>query len=133
MMPSLYAVLADVTLIAHAIFVVFVIGGQAAIIIGWRRGWGWTRRGVFRGVHLAAIGIVVVKTWLSVPCVLTVLEDALRERSGAEPYQQTFIGYWLGRLLYYSAPPWIFVLGYSLFAMLALAAFIAYPPTRSPR
>jgi hypothetical protein len=127
------AVLADVTLISHALFVAFVIGGQAAILIGWSSGWGWTRTLVFRGAHAAAIGVVVVKAWLEIPCVLTELENTLRERAGAAPYQQTFIGYWLGRLVYYSAPPWVFILAYSLFALLALATWVAYPPTRSPR
>lgn len=94
---------------------------------------GWTRRLVVRGAHAAAIGLVVVKTWLGIPCVLTVLENLLRERAGTEPYHQTFIGYWLGRLLFYSAPSWVFTLAYSLFALVALATWIAYPPVRSLR
>jgi hypothetical protein len=132
-MPTLYAGLADATLVSHALFVAFVIGGQAAVLIGWWRGWGWTRGAVFRYAHATAIGVVVIKAWLGIPCVLTVLENALRARAGAEPYRQTFIAYWLGRLLYYSAPPWVFTLAYSLFALLALAAWIAVPPGRLAR
>ncbi|MFZ5875870.1 MAG: DUF2784 domain-containing protein [Nitrospirota bacterium] len=132
-MPSLYAVLADLTLVAHALFVAFVIGGQAAVLIGWRRGWRWTRGALFRYAHAAAIGIVVVKAWAGIPCVLTVLENALRERAGAVPYQETFIAHWVGRLLFYSAPPWVFTLAYSLFALLVFATWVAYPPARSPR
>ncbi|HET8761566.1 MAG TPA: DUF2784 domain-containing protein [Nitrospiria bacterium] len=132
-MPTFYAVLADVTLITHALFVAFVICGQAAVLVGWVRDWRWPRRATFRGAHLVAIGGVVLKSWLGVPCVLTVLENALRARSGAAPYQETFIAHWVGRLLFYPAPPWVFTLAYSLFALLTLATLIAYPPTRSPR
>jgi hypothetical protein len=86
-MPNLYAVLADVTVTVHAAFVAFVVGAQVLILIGWPAGWGWTRRTAFRAVHVAAIGLVVLKTWLDVPCALTVLENALRTRSGFQPYE----------------------------------------------
>jgi hypothetical protein len=75
-MPSLYAVLADVTLVTHALFVAVVIGGQAAILIGWSSGWTWTRAPIVRAAHAA----VVVKAWLGIPCALTVLENVLRGR-----------------------------------------------------
>jgi hypothetical protein len=130
MTPRLASLLADITLGAHALFVAFVIGGQAGILIGWWRGWAWTRRPLFRTAHAAAIGIVAVKAWLGIPCVLTVLESWLRMRAGAAPYQQTFIGHWLGGLLFYDAPPWVFTVAYSLFAVLVLATWIAYPPRR---
>jgi hypothetical protein len=129
-MPNLYAVLADVTVTVHAAFVAFVIVGQMAILIGWIKGWGWTRHLVFRAAHLAAIGFVVLESWFDIPCSLTVLENALRARSGLQPYEQTFIGYWLERLLYYSAPSWVFTLIYTLLGALTLAVFFAYPPRR---
>ncbi|MEW6681507.1 MAG: DUF2784 domain-containing protein [Nitrospirota bacterium] len=130
MEPSDYAVLADVTLAVHAAFVAFVIGGQAAVLIGWLEGWRWTRGLAFRIAHLAAIGFVVVESWIDIPCSLTVLENALRVRAGAVAYEHGFIRDWLTRLLFYSAPWWVFTLVYTLFGGLVLTTFVVYPPRR---
>jgi hypothetical protein len=132
MTPHLASLLADATLAAHALFVAFVVGGQAGILIG-RRRWAWTRGPVFRYAHAGAIGVVVVKAWWGMPCALTVLESWLRTRAGTAAYHQTFIGHWLGRLVYYEAPSWAFTLAYSLFAVLVLATWIAVPPRRRVR
>jgi hypothetical protein len=45
----------------------------------------------------------------------------------------SFIGYWLGRLLYYDAPAWLFTAGYTAFSLLVIATFICYPPRRTLR
>jgi hypothetical protein len=111
--------------------VAFVIGGQAAIMIGWLTGWRWTRGLAFRAAHLAAIGFVVAESWFEIPCSLTVLENVLRARSGALAYEQGFIRDWLTRLLFYSGPSWVFTLVYTLFGGLVIATFIAYPPRRT--
>lgn len=107
-----------------------MIGGQAAVLIGWLKGWRWTRGLAFRIAHLAAIGFVVVESWFDIPCSLTVLENALRVRAGAVAYEHGFIRDWLTRLLFYSAPWWVFALVYTLFGGLVLATFVVYPPRR---
>jgi polyferredoxin len=132
-MPRFYAVTADLILVVHALFVLFVVGGQAAILAGWARGWRWTRSPVLRLAHLAAIGMVVAQAWLGEACPLTVWEDALRERAGQAGYGTSFIGYWLGRLLFYSAPAWVFTLIYSLFGLVVALTFLLYPPRRARR
>jgi len=110
--------------------VVFVLAGQAAILIGWLRGWRWTRGLAFRTGHLVGIGLVVAESWFDIPCSLTVLENTLRARSGALGYEHGFMRDWLTRLLFYSAPSWVFTLAYTLFGGVVLATFIAYPPRR---
>jgi hypothetical protein len=126
----MYSLLADVTAVVHAAFVAFVVGAQALVLIGWAAGWTWTRNAIFRTLHAAAIAIVVLKAWLDIPCALTVLENEFRARSGLQAYEQTFIGYWIGRLLYYEAPAWVFTMAYTLFGALVLATLLAYPPRR---
>ena len=121
--------LADATLLIHAAFVLFVVGGQCLILIGWARGWRWTRRLLFRLLHLGSIGFVVLEAWFGVPCPLTVLENELRLRAGGTAvYQVSFIGYWVGRLLYYDAPPWVFMTVYTAFSLLVVLTFVFYPP-----
>jgi polyferredoxin len=129
-----YAWLADAVLIAHGLFVLFVVGGQVLILLGWWRGWHWPRHFLFRVAHLAAIGFVVVESWIGLVCPLTALENWLRKPdTPADSYETSFIGYWVQRLLYYTAPEWVFALIYTLFALIVVASFLGYPPRRSTR
>jgi hypothetical protein len=129
-MANPYAFAADTVVTIHALFVAFVVVGQAAILIGWIKHWNWTRHLVFRVAHLAAIGFVVLESWFDIPCSLTLLENRFRVLAGAEPYEISFIGYWLDRLLFYTAPAWVFTLIYSLFGTLAVVTLLAYQPRR---
>ncbi|MEW6353004.1 MAG: DUF2784 domain-containing protein [Pseudomonadota bacterium] len=132
-MTTVYAILADVVLVTHAAFVLFVIAGQALILLGWSQGWNWTRNVPFRAAHLFAIGFVAVEAWLGRVCPLTVWETRLRELAGARGYETDFITYWVQRLLFYDFPEWVFTLAYSLFLLLVIITFIAYPPRRKIR
>jgi hypothetical protein len=107
--------LADAVLVVHAALVLFIVGGLAAIWVGAAFHWRWVRSRVFRGVHLAAIGIVALLALLGVACPLTVLEDALRHEAGST---QGFVQRWVGRLLYYELPAWVFTVAYVAFAAL---------------
>src|SRR5262249_29153747 len=111
----LYQVLADSVLTLHVAIVAFVIGGLVLVVVGNLCKWSWVNRLWFRAAHLAAIAIVVAESWLDITCPLTTLEMWLRERAGAATYRGNFIEYWLQRLLYYDAQPWVFVLAYTLF------------------
>ncbi|MBI3345523.1 MAG: DUF2784 domain-containing protein [Gammaproteobacteria bacterium] len=131
MSAQAYAWLADATVTLHASFVLFVMGGEIGILIGWLRNWRWARNPPFRISHLAAILFVILEAWLGVNCPLTVLENRLREMAGQAGYELSFIGYWLNRILFYSAPEWIFASIYSGFGLLVVVTFIAYPPRRT--
>jgi hypothetical protein len=125
--------LADAVLLLHLAIVVFVVGGLAAILIGHARGWGWVRGIAFRLAHLGAIGIVVGESWFGITCPLTTLESWLREQAGGATYQRGFIEHWVQRMLFYDAPPWVFVLAYSVFGALVVAAWWYVPPRRRRR
>lgn len=131
MNTHVYAWLADATVTLHASFVLFVMGGEIGILIGWLRNWRWARNPLFRISHLAAILFVILEAWLGVNCPLTVFENRLREMAGQAGYDLSFIGYWLNRILFYSAPEWIFASIYSGFGLLVVVTFIAYPPRRT--
>ncbi len=131
MNTHVYAWLADATVALHASFVLFVVGGQLLILLGWLGKWAWVRNPIFRISHLAAILFVVLEAWLGVNCPLTLLENRLRELAGQGVYELSFIGYWLNRILFYSAPEWVFTSLYSGFGLLVVVTFIIYPPRRS--
>ena len=119
--------LADAVLALHALVVAFIVGGFAAIWIGAALGWRWVREPRLRLAHLFAIGIVALLAFLDLPCPLTVLEDRLRHGTTGN---QGFIEYWLGRLIYYDFPPWVFTLAYALFALLVLCTWRFVPPRK---
>ncbi len=119
---------ADAILLLHVLFVGFVIVGLVLIIFGGLRGWYWVRNLWFRMSHLIAIGIVVVQSWFGVICPLTIWEMALRPQAEGTIYSGTFISYWLGRILYYQLPPWVFVVSYTVFGVLVVACWLWVRP-----
>jgi hypothetical protein len=122
--PRLYSLLADVVLVAHFLFVSFVVGGLLARLAGLAAGWAWVRSALFRRAHLGAVAIVVIQAWFGLICPLTRWESALRARAGQAPYDETFIQFWLHRALFYQAEPWVFTLVYTVFGAAVLAAWL---------
>ena len=123
---------ADLTLFAHAAFIVFVVAGQGLILAGWMLGWRWPRNRTFRLVHFGAIALVVLESWFGVMCPLTWLEFRLRAAAGSPLAADSFIGYWLQRLIFYDAPPWVFTALYTSFAAVVAVTLVFYPPNRRP-
>jgi len=125
-----YQLLANTVLVCHAALVAFVIGGLVATLAGGVLHWAWTRNLLFRALHLGAIGVVTGEAWAGIVCPLTTLEQWLRMRAGQVAYDGDFIAYWLTELLFFTAPPWVFVAAYSVFGMLVLCTWIWLPPRR---
>jgi len=123
-----YIIAADLILAAHVGVVLFVVGGQLLILLGGLRGWAWVRRRVLRLLHLVLIVYIAAQAWLGQLCPLTVWEQALRAHAGQRVYQESFVEYWLGRLLYIDAPWWMFVALYSGFALLVALSWWWVPP-----
>lgn len=121
---------ADAILVLHALFVVFVVGGQVLVLAGWARRWGWVRNPWFRFTHLALIAFIVIQTWLGELCPLTIWEGWLREAAGQSAYGQSFIQYWLGRLLFVNLPWWVFQLVYTAFGVVVAVSWVHFPPRR---
>ncbi|MEE4280509.1 MAG: DUF2784 domain-containing protein [Pseudomonadales bacterium] len=126
-MPGL---LADLILLLHAGIVAFVLLGQLAILVGWFRHWRWVRWFWLRLLHLGTIVFVIIQTWLGQLCPLTIWEQQLRTAAGEHMYAQSFIEYWLSRVLFYDLPWWVFVTAYTLFGALVLVTWWRLPPIR---
>lgn len=126
-----YLLAADLLLLGHVLFVGFVVFGLILIVIGKPLAWAWVRNPWFRITHLAAIGIVVLQSWFGIICPLTKWEMAFRERAGDAAYTGSFISHWLETLLYYNAPPWVFVVCYTAFGALVVVSWIWVPPRKA--
>lgn len=90
-MPELvWAVLADLVVVVHFLFVVFVVAGGLLALRNLR--WAWVH------LPLALWGFLVEAAgWI---CPLTPLEQHLRHLAGLAPYQGGFLAHYLLPVLY---------------------------------
>jgi hypothetical protein len=123
-----YRIFADIVLITHVAFVSFVVFGLILILCGGVFDWRWIRNPWFRTMHLAGIALVVFQVWLGIICPLTTLEMHLREKAGDSIYGGTFVAHWLRKLLFYQAPPWLFVFCYTVFGLAIVVSWIKFRP-----
>jgi len=118
--------LADLVLLAHFLFVLFVVASLPLVWVGAIANWRWVRHFGFRACHLGAILIVSVEALAGIWCPLTILEDALR----GQVADKSFIARWLHALLYYDLPAWMFTAAYLAFAVAIALTWWRIPPIR---
>ena len=118
--------LADLILVVHFAFVVFVVAALPLVWAGAALGWRWVRNRPFRIAHLAAILFVSAEAAAGVWCPLTLWEDALRGATG----ERSFVARWIHAALFYDLPPWMFTLAYFAYALLVALTWWRIPPQR---
>jgi hypothetical protein len=127
-MDMVYDLLADVVVAIHLSYICYVIFGQAAILLGLMRRWGWIRNPYFRLSHLAAIVIVAGESLLELPCPLTLWEDRLRALAGHAAKQGSFICRGLDALIFYDLEPSAFTWIYVGFAAIVIVTLVMASP-----
>jgi hypothetical protein len=127
---AFYLLAADAILLLHVLFVIFIVFGLVLVFVGKALTWHWVRNPWFRLLHLIAIAVVVIQSWLLVICPLTTIEIALRNRAGDAGYSGSFISHWLETFLYYQAPPWVFIVCYTLFGVIVVLSWFWIRPRR---
>src|SRR5258705_305741 len=73
--------LADLVMLAHALYSLFVIVGLGLTLAGMILRWRWTRHRWFRHAHFTATMLVVIRVWLGLPCPFSVGENELRRET----------------------------------------------------
>jgi len=76
---------------------------------------------------LADAVLIAAQSLLGITCPLTVWEDALRGRRQSVG----FIERWIGRIMFYHFPGWVFTLAYTAFAVLVVVTWVTVPPNRT--
>ena len=92
---------ADLTVLLHFLFIVFVIFGAVLV----------ARLPKLKPVHWAALAyglLVEVFNWY---CPLTQLEQWLRQASGQQAYERSFLVHYLDALIYWDVPQWVLIAG----------------------
>jgi hypothetical protein len=130
---SVLPLLADAVVVLHLVYMLVVVGGEVAVLVGAARGWAWVRNLYFRAIHLLMIGVVVAESLMAMACPLTDLEDWLRRQAGQAVEQGTFIGRLAHAVLFVELPSWAFTVIYCLFGILVLGTLYWIPPRRLQR
>ena len=123
-----YTLVADLIVAIHIAYVIYVVGGLMAILIGGWRGRKWIRNPWFRVTHLLAILIVVVEIFLKLNCPLTTWENQARAAAQQPVDGSAFMDRLLSFILVGTAPGWVIDCLYYLFAVAIVAAFFVLPP-----
>jgi len=132
-MPVLYRAASDLTVVLHTGYAMFIVLGQLAVLAGVVFRWRWIRNVTFRGLHLAAIVIVVVESLLEITCPLTTLEKWLRQRAGQVGYEGDFIANFVHEALFVDFEPWALTVAYVTFGLLVAVTFWLAPPVSRRR
>ncbi len=126
-----WGLLADAILLVHVGFVLFIVLGLPVIWLGALFRWRIARNRVFRFLQLGAMGVVLLETLLGMICPLTEWEAALRERAGQQAYgDDTFMQYWLQRLLYWDWSHTTFIVLYGGVFLAIVITYFAVPPKK---
>lgn len=119
---------ADVILIIHFLYVLFVVGSLPVIWLGAWLKLAFVRNRWFRYLHLAAILWVVVESLIGIVCPLTAWENTLRQIET----DSSFIQRWIHQIMFYNVPESVLMMIYIVFAGLVAMTFKWVPPD-SPR
>ena len=119
--------MADAILLLHFAIVLFITSGFILIPLGAGRRWKWVRHRGYRLLHLLGIAFVALEALVGLACPLTVWEDILRGQSGT---REGFIERWVGALLYWDLPMWVFTLAYVGAAGVAMVLWRVVPPAQ---
>ena len=133
-MSAGYGFAADAIVVFHFCYVLFAVGGELIVLLGWLLRWPWIRNLAFRIVHLASVAIVAMEALIGVLCPLTDWEYRLRLLAGQTFEEEIpFMARLVRRIIFYDFPTWVFTLTYILFALLVAATLLLVPPRKKPR
>ena len=133
-MSAGYGFAADAIVVFHFCYVLFAVGGELIVLLGWLLRWRWIRNLAFRIVHLASVAVVAMEALIGVLCPLTDWEYRLRLLAGQTFEEEIpFMARLVRRIIFYDFPTWVFTLTYILFALLVAATLLLVPPRKKPR
>ncbi len=125
------ALLADIVVAFHLLYVAFAVGGEFIILVGGLLRWSSVRNLPFRIIHLIAVVFVAFESLAGVLCPLTEWEHRLRLAAGQHVEEDiTFVGRLIRSIIFYDFPPVFFTFLYVGFGLLVVLTFVFIPPHR---
>lgn len=127
------ALLADLVLTLHVLLALFVVSFPLYVLLGYSSRWRLVDSLFWRSAHLACILVIAAESLFQMACPLTTLEMTLRNTTSSVTYRGGCVEHWLQRLLFYQAPPYVFILVYIGFAVCVLGLWWRLPPRRDAK
>lgn len=120
---------ADAVLAGHLAVILFNLFGLVAVPLGAARGWGFVRVRWWRLLHVALLAAVAGQAVLGRACILTLWQGSL---AGSAMPPAPLVARWVGRLIYWPLPVWVFAMLYLFVFGYAVALLWLVPPRRAP-
>ncbi|MGA8549025.1 MAG: DUF2784 family protein [Stellaceae bacterium] len=120
--------LAEAVLAAHLAIILFNLFGLIVVPLGAGRGWRFVHVAWWRVLHLALLAAVAAQALAGRACFLTVWQSEL---AGGAANPVPLIMGWVGRLIYWRLPIWVFAVLYALVFGYALALLWLAPLRRT--
>lgn len=124
--------LADTILVIHFLIAAFITFGLPIIWAGHWLGWRFVHSPWFRFTHAGLMGFVLAESLAGKLCPLTIWEASLRRAAGAGGAGdgQSFVAYWMGKLLFHDFSEQTYTITYGLFFLAVIATFFLVPIRR---
>ena len=120
------SLLSDVVLVFHFIIIIFIISGFILVPIGYKMKWVWLSNLKLRSFHLGLICFVTIEATIGMTCPLTIIENLFNESK----YSQSFIKFWISKIIYWDLPTLFFIILYSLCTLWTILMWKIFPPKR---
>ena len=118
---------ADTILILHFLVIIFIISLYFLIPYGYSKNWKFVKNYKIRLAHLMLIFFITLETFLGIICPLTTLENDLRGQS----YSETFISFWISKVIYWDLPTIFFIVLYTIFLIFAIILWLKFQPKKN--
>ena len=118
---------ADTVLILHFLVIIFIISLYFLIPYGYSKNWKFVKNYKIRLAHLMLIFFITLETFLGIICPLTTLENDLRGQS----YSETFISFWISKVIYWDLPTTFFIVAYTIFLIFAIILWLKFLPKKN--
>jgi len=128
-----YRILADIIVIIHFVWVLFMLVGFLLTLYGffWKR---FFDQWIFRTIHVGGILFVSILAILGQYCPLTLWENTLRAKYAPSlVYTGSCIIHYVQKLLYPDINPLIIRAVTTFIAIFSIVVFIVKPPTKIRR
>ena len=122
-----YQILGDLVAGLHAAWVLAVVLGLLLVLAGGALGWQWTSNRWVRGVHLAMIVLVILRSAIWEECPLTTWERDLRAIGAQQAGGASAVGQFFHDIIHPPLPLWVFPLVYCLFGLLVAGTLWLVP------
>ena len=129
----IYRVMADLLMVTHFAWIIFMIWGFVLTIRGFFRP-AFFDRWLFRTVHLGGILVVAALEVWGKYCPLTIWENALRRHyDPSTDYPGSFIVGHIKDLVYPNVDPWLLTIPTIGLALMTFILFVLRPPAKFKR